>query len=203
MLTKERLAARIFRQLTWYFPQRKDEIFLTFDDGPTPEVTPWVLSVLKEYKARATFFCLGEKVEQYPGLFQQVIDEGHVVGNHSYSHLSGWNTRNQEYYKEICKASELIHSKLFRPPYGEITCKQIRQLKKEYHLVMWDVLSKDYDPSTLPEQCFKNVVEQSVSGSIVVFHDNLRAWKNLYYTLPRVLQYFSDKKFTFNPIILP
>ncbi|MDK2978551.1 MAG: peptidoglycan-N-acetylglucosamine deacetylase [Bacteroidales bacterium] len=200
MLTKERLAARIFRQLIWYFPQREKEVFLTFDDGPTPEVTPWALSVLKEYSAKATFFCVGQKVQKNPALYQQIINEGHAVGNHSFSHLSGWKTKNQAYYKDIDKASELIHSKLFRPPYGEIKLRQIKQLKNNYRIVMWDVLSYDYDPGTLPEKCLKNVVDQSVSGSIVVFHDNLKARKNLQYTLPRVLQYFSENGFVFMSI---
>lgn len=200
MLTKERLAARIFRELIWYFPQRDNEIFLTFDDGPTPEFTPWVLSVLKEYNARATFFCLGKKVEQNPGLFQQIKDEGHAVGNHSYSHLSGWKTKNQTYYKDVYKASEFIYSKLFRPPYGEIKLRQIKQLKGKYRIVMWDVLSYDYDPQITPQKCLRNVLKKATSGSIVVFHDKQKARKNLQYTLPRVLQHFSDKGFVFKPI---
>lgn len=200
MLTKERLAARIFRELIWYFPQRENEIFLTFDDGPTPEFTPWVLSVLKEYNARATFFCLGKKVEQNPGLFQQIKDEGHAVGNHSYSHLSGWKTKNQTYYKDVYKASEFIYSKLFRPPYGEIKLRQIKQLKGKYRIVMWDVLSYDYDPQIIPQKCLHNVLKKATSGSIVVFHDKQKARKNLQYTLPRVLQHFSDKGFVFKPI---
>ncbi|MGC9375787.1 MAG: polysaccharide deacetylase family protein [Bacteroidales bacterium] len=200
MLTKERLAARIFRELIWYFPQRENEIFLTFDDGPTPEVTPWVLSVLKEYNARATFFCLGKKVEQNPGLFQQIKDKGHALGNHSYSHLSGWKTKNQTYYKDVYKASEFIYSKLFRPPYGEIKLRQIKQLKGKYRIVMWDVLSYDYDPQITPQKCLHNVLKKATSGSIVVFHDKQKARKNLQYTLPRVLQHFSDKGFVFKPI---
>jgi peptidoglycan/xylan/chitin deacetylase (PgdA/CDA1 family) len=200
MLTKERIAARIFRQLIWYFPQRKNEIFLTFDDGSTPEVTPWVLSVLKEYNAQATFFCLGKKVEQNPGLFQQIKDEGHAVGNHSYAHLSGWKTKNQAYYKDVYKASEFIYSKFFRPPYGEIKLRQIKQLKDKYRIVMWDVLSYDYDSQITPQKCLRNVLKKATSGSIVVFHDNLKAHKNLHYALPRVLQHFSDKGFVFKPI---
>ncbi|MEA2107102.1 MAG: polysaccharide deacetylase family protein [Bacteroidota bacterium] len=200
MFTKERLAARIFCELIWYFPQRENEIFLTFDDGPTPEFTPWALSVLKEYNARATFFCLGKKVEQNPGLFQQIKDEGHAVGNHSYSHLSGWKTKNQTYYKDVYKASEFIYSKLFRPPYGEIKLKQIKQLKGKYRIVMWDVLSYDYDPQITPQKCLRNVLKKATSGSIVVFHDKQKARKNLQYTLPRVLQHLSDKGFVFKPI---
>lgn len=200
MFTIERLAARIFRELIWYFPQRDNEIFLTFDDGPTPEFTPWALSVLKEYNARATFFCLGKKVEQNPGLFQQIKDEGHAVGNHSYSHLSGWKTKNQTYYKDVYKASEFIYSKLFRPPYGEIKLRQIKQLKGKYRIVMWDVLSYDYDPQITPQKCLRNVLKKATSGSIVVFHDKQKARKNLQYTLPRVLQHFSDKGFVFKPI---
>src|SRR6056297_1339101 len=200
MFTKERFAAKIFRHLTWYFPQRENEIFLTFDDGPTPEYTPWVLSVLKDYNAKATFFCVGQKVEQHPALFQQIITEGHAVGNHSFSHLSGWKTKNQAYYKDVYKASEFIHSKFFRPPYGEIKLRQIKQLKGKYRIVMWDVLSYDYDPQITPQKCLRNVLKKATSGSIVVFHDKQKARKNLQYTLPRVLQHFSDKGFVFKPI---
>ncbi|MDY6801288.1 MAG: polysaccharide deacetylase family protein [Bacteroidota bacterium] len=200
MFVKERFAATFFRQLIWYFPQRKNEIFLTFDDGPTPEVTPWVLSILKKYNAKATFFCVGQKVQKNPALYQQIINEGHVVGNHSYSHLSGWKIKNQEYYKDIYKASGLIHSNLFRPPYGEITLQQIKQLKDEYRIIMWDVLSYDYHPKITPQKCLRNVLQKTSSGSVVVFHDNQKALKNLQYTLPLVLQYFSEKGFVFKPI---
>jgi len=201
MFTKERFAAKIFQQLTWYFPQRENEIFLTFDDGPTPEVTPWVLSALKEYNARATFFCLGKKVEQNPGLFQQIITEGHAVGNHSYSHLNGWKTKNQDYYKDINKASELIHSKLFRPPYGKITRKQVKQLKNTYHIVMWDVLSYDYDPGISPQKCLKNVLKKTTSGSVIVFHDKANAKVNLQYVLPEILKYYTEQGFVFKSIV--
>ncbi|MGM0503209.1 MAG: polysaccharide deacetylase family protein [Bacteroidota bacterium] len=200
MLTKERFAAKIFQHLTWYFPGRENELFLTFDDGPTPEVTPWVLSVLKEYNARATFFCLGKKVGQNPGLFQQITNEGHAVGNHGYSHFSGWKTRNQEYYKDINRASELIHSKLFRPPYGEITPRQIRKLKKEYRIIMWDVLSYDYHPGVSPQKCLKNVLKKTTSGSVIVFHDKAKANVNLQYVLPEILKYYTEQGFVFKPI---
>jgi len=200
MFKKERFAAKIFRHLTWYFSQRENEIFLTFDDGPTPEFTPWVLSVLKEYNARATFFCLGKKVEQNPGLFQQIKDEGHAVGNHSYSHLSGWKTKNQTYYKDVYKASEFIYSKLFRPPYGEIKLRQIKQLKGKYHIVMWDVLSYDYHPKTSPQKCLQNVLGFAKPGSIIVFHDNEKAKVNLKYVLPEILKFYSRQGFVFKSI---
>ncbi|HSH50194.1 MAG TPA: polysaccharide deacetylase family protein [Bacteroidales bacterium] len=200
MFKRERFAAIFFRHLTWYFPQRKNEIFLTFDDGPIPDITPWVLSILKEYNAKATFFCVGQKVQKNIALYQQIMNEGHAVGNHSYSHLSGWKTKNQEYYKDIYKASGLIHSNLFRPPYGKITLQQIKQLKDEYRIVMWDVLSYDYHPKITPQKCLRNVLQKITSGSVVVFHDNQKALKNLHYTLPLVLQYFSEKGFVFKPI---
>ncbi len=200
MIKKEHLAAKIFRNLTWHFRGRANEIFLTFDDGPTPEITPWVLSVLEDYNAKATFFCLGSKVKNNPEIYHQILKSGHVTGNHTYSHLSGWKTPNQKYYDDIKKASAFIDSKLFRPPYGRISPLQLKNLKKEYQIIMWDVLSDDYHPKTSPQKCFKNIVNYAKPGSIIVFHDNEKAIVNLKYALPEILKYFSEQGFVFKSI---
>ncbi|MFO7828613.1 MAG: polysaccharide deacetylase family protein [Bacteroidales bacterium] len=200
MVNKERLAAKIFRDLTWHFAEKGNELYLTFDDGPTPDITVWVLSVLKEYQAKATFFCLGCQVEKHPKLYQQIVDEGHAVGNHSYSHLNGWLSGNQKYYSDVKKASEFISSKLFRPPYGKISPLQLKHLKKEYQIIMWDVLSYDYHPKTSPQKCLKNIINHARPGSIIVFHDNKKAEKNLKAILPEILEYYSSRGFVFKSI---
>ncbi|MFP4025498.1 MAG: polysaccharide deacetylase family protein [Thiohalospira sp.] len=202
MVKKEHLAAKIFRNLTWHFPGRANEIFLTFDDGPTPEITPWVLSILKEYNAKATFFCLGSKVEKYPQLYNQILTDGHLTGNHSYSHFNGWNTNNYKYYNDIKKASAFIDSKLFRPPYGKISLRQINHLKYHYQIIMWDVLSYDFYSNINPQKCLRNVIKGAQHGSIIVFHDNEKSKSNLKYVLPRVLLHFANLGFSFNPIVL-
>ena len=197
------LIMRLFPELIWHFSSREqnqeNHVFLTFDDGPTPEVTPWVLDCLREYNARGTFFCLGRNVDKFPEIYNQIIDEGHAVGNHTYSHLKGWKTSNSEYYDDIQLASHNIDSNLFRPPYGRFRKTQIREIRKEYSIVMWDVLSQDYDRSVSPQKCLANVESNIVPGSIIVFHDSDKARKNLYYTLPQILEKYSGK-YEFLPI---
>ena len=196
------LIMRLFPELIWHFSRRdeqKKHIYLTFDDGPTPEVTPWVLEQLRNYNAKATFFCLGRNVDHYPEIYRQILDEGHAVGNHTYSHLKGWHTSNPEYLKDIELAEETIHSRLYRPPYGRFRKSQIREIQKKYRIVMWDVLSQDFNQSITPQKCLSNVLENVRSGSIVVFHDSLKAKENLYYTLPALLEKFSGE-YEFLPI---
>jgi peptidoglycan/xylan/chitin deacetylase (PgdA/CDA1 family) len=196
------LLMKLFPELIWHFSRRDEQnkhIYLTFDDGPTPEVTPWVLEQLHKYKAKATFFCLGRNVDRYPEIFQQILDEGHIVGNHTYSHLKGWRTKNSEYLKDIDLAGETIKSRLYRPPYGRFKKSQIREIRKDYHIVMWDVLSQDYDSGITPQKCLDNVLRNVRSGSIVVFHDSVKAKKNLYYALPALLKKFSGE-YEFLPI---
>ncbi|MBI9055311.1 MAG: polysaccharide deacetylase family protein [Bacteroidales bacterium] len=200
MLKIEHMGAIVFRDLIWHFPGKENELFLTFDDGPEPEITPWVLSELKKYNAKATFFCVGNKVEKNPSLYNQILAEGHSVGNHTYSHIKGWTTASENYVSDVDKAKEFIQSKLFRPPYGRIRPHQLKILKKDFKIVMWDVLSKDYDPKTTNEQCFNNVTDYAESGSIIVFHDNIKSQNNLFYALPKVLEYYSDQGFVFNSI---
>ncbi len=197
---KEHIAAKVFRDLTWHFTGKDNELFLTFDDGPTPEVTPWVLSILKEYNAKATFFCVGKNVEEYPDLYQQILNDGHSVGNHSYSHLKGWRTSNKGYVDSAKKAGQIIQSNLFRPPYGQIRPKQISVLKQYFKIIMWDVMSKDYSKKVDEETCLNNVLDYAESGSIIVFHDTLKAEKNLRYALPKVLEHYSQNHYNFNSI---
>ena len=175
-------------------------IALTFDDGPTPEITPWVLDNLREHDAKGTFFCLGRNVDRYPDIYRQILDEGHAVGNHTYSHLKGSQTSNSEYLDDIKLAGLDIESKLFRPPYGRFRKSQIREIRKDYKIVMWDVLSGDYDHKINPQKCFTNIEENLRAGSIIVFHDSLKARENLYHTLPAVLERYSDE---FNFLSIP
>lgn len=200
MLKKEHIAARIFRDLTWHFTGKDNELFLTFDDGPTPEITPWVLSTLKDFNARATFFCLGKSVQKYPKLYNQILNEGHSVGNHGYTHIKGWRTSNKKYINSVRKAAQVIDSNLFRPPFGRILPKQIEQLKQDFKIIMWDVLTRDYNSKLDKEKCLKNGLDFTESGSIIVFHDTLKAERNLKYVLPKVLKHFSEQGFVFNPI---
>ncbi len=165
----------LFPQLIWRVPNAGNSIFLTFDDGPDPEATPRVLDILAEYDVKATFFCLGRQVEKYPAIFDRIKKEGHAVGNHTYSHLSGWTAGNKKYFEDISWADDIIGSKLFRPPYGRIRPSQIRVLKKKYKIVMWDVMSGDYDVKQKPEMIINRVQKLSRPGSVVIFHDTIKA----------------------------
>jgi peptidoglycan/xylan/chitin deacetylase (PgdA/CDA1 family) len=197
------LIMKLFPELIWHFATRgnreDNKIYLTFDDGPTPEVTPWVLDNLRKYDAKGTFFCLGRNVDRYPDIYRQIRQEGHAVGNHTYSHLKGSTTRNSEYINDIELAGHDIDSKLFRPPYGRFKKSQIRELRKDYKIVMWNVLSGDYDPKINPEKCYSNISENIRPGSIIVFHDSFKAWDNLYHTLPNMLERYSGD-YRFVPI---
>jgi len=202
MIKKERIASKIFKNMVWHFAGRENELFLTFDDGPTPEITPWVLDTLAQHNAKATFFCIGEKVLANPEIYKRIIDEGHSVGNHSFSHLKGWNTTNSSYLNDIRKATECIESNLFRPPFGRIKPGQSFELKKDFHIIMWDVLSKDYDETVDEKKCLYYVLNHTEEGSIIVFHDTKQAEKNLKYVLPEALKTFSSQGFVFNAIEL-
>ncbi|HWN87619.1 MAG TPA: polysaccharide deacetylase family protein [Chitinophagaceae bacterium] len=196
---------RIYDSYIWSIPVNDKILYLTFDDGPHPEATPFVLKELKKHNALATFFCIGKNVVSYPGIYKQIINEGHSVGNHTYNHLNGWKTSNDDYLKDIALASHEIDSDLFRPPYGRITSFQAKNLKpvmkgKEPKVIMWDVLSGDFDPDCTAQQCLSNVLFASVPGSIVVFHDSEKAFPKLEYTLPRMLSHFSEKGYLFKAL---
>lgn len=190
----------LFPNFTWHVPTEEKIIFLTFDDGPIPEVTPWVLEQLKKYNAQATFFCVGENVEKHADIFQQVLDSGHAVGNHTFNHLNGWDVENMQYFHNIRHCARLVKTGLFRPPYGRITPKQVQFVQRHYKIVMWDVLSGDFDQDISKEQCLANVTENAGPGSIVVFHDSKKAVENLYYALPRTLEYFSAQGYRFKAL---
>ena len=173
--------------LVW---EMEDEqaVFLTFDDGPTPGVTEWVLEQLAQYNAKATFFVLGKNVEMYPELYNTIIEQGHKVGNHTYSHQKGWTMSLERYLEDIDFAGSIVTTELFRPPYAAATPAQIRAIAKRYKIVMWDIVSRDYDRKLSPESCWKIVDKNIVAGSIVVFHDSEKAFRNMSYALPRTLK---------------
>jgi peptidoglycan/xylan/chitin deacetylase (PgdA/CDA1 family) len=197
------IVKRIYRDCLWDLPGNEKIIYLTFDDGPHPEATPFVLEQLRKHNARATFFCIGKNVAEHPGIYKQVIEEGHVVGNHTYNHLNGWKTNDEDYFDNIFEAKKFIDSKLFRPPYGRITPFQVKQLKAEkfgMKTVMWTVLSGDFDTEIKGQECYHTVVKNAKEGSIVVFHDSEKALPRLSHALPLVLEYFSERGFEFRGI---
>lgn len=163
-------------------------VYITFDDGPTEEVTPWVLDLLKEHNAKATFFCLGKKVEMHPEIFERIVNEGHAVGNHTYSHLKGWETRTGQYVEDVDLANHLIKSDLFRPPYGRIKGTQSRILRKRYKIIMWNILSMDYSRWVTPKRCASIVLNNLRPGAIIVFHDSKKAETNMKYGLVKLLE---------------
>lgn len=200
LIKTPRLIQNLFPNFTWRIPTQEKVIYLTFDDGPIPEVTPWVLDQLKQYNAKATFFCVGENIQKHPELFEQVKEEGHTIGSHTFNHLSGWSTDNIPYFHNVRHGATLSNSMLFRPPYGRLRPKQAQFLLRHYRIIMWDVLSGDFDPSISAEQCLSNVINNAQPGSIVVFHDSLKAEGKLNHVLPKVLAYYSNKGFKFDKL---
>lgn len=216
--------------LKWFYPSliwnkhRSEKIvYLTFDDGPIPNVTDFVLNTLKSYHAKATFFCIGDNIMKHPSIFDQIRMDGHAIGNHTFNHLKGWKTDDETYTNNFLKCQEITQTTLFRPPYGRIKKSQIRKLSsvfssqfqvfssqssdqnlptenRELQIVMWDVLSGDFDQSISPEKCYQNVIKNVKNGSIIVFHDSLKAFDRLAYALPKSLQYLSDNGFTFGTL---
>jgi peptidoglycan/xylan/chitin deacetylase (PgdA/CDA1 family) len=213
--------------LKWYYPsllwnksRTEKVIYLTFDDGPIPNVTDFVLKTLKAFNAKATFFCIGDNIVKHPDVFERVKNAGHAIGNHTFNHLKGWKTDDETYLENTLKCQELTQSNLFRPPYGRIKKSQIKSLESlvwsseskapnnsqlpapssQLNIVMWDVLSGDFDINLSPEKCYQNVIKHSENGSIIVFHDSLKAFDRLSYTLPKTLAYFAEKGFTFSTL---
>jgi len=194
------IITRMMPRMTWGFYGELKTVFLSFDDGPTPDITPWVLDRLNQYNAKATFFCLGRNVDHNTEIYEQILGEGHSVGNHTYSHLKGYGTRNQQYYDDIELARSLIDSELFRPPYGRILPSQITEIVKNYRIIMWDVLSYDYNRKVSGDIIIRNVTRNVRSGSIIVFHDSAKARKNLYHALPGVLEYLNNEGYKMSAI---
>ena len=187
-----KILRRLMPDLIWEI-EDGEGVFLTFDDGPTPGVTEWILATLARYDARATFFVLGKNVELYPDLYRRIVDAGHRVGNHTYSHQKGWKMSLERYTEDVDFANDLLHTDLFRPPYALITPAQARLLGQRYKLVMWDVLSRDYSRRISPRACLRNVVPHLEPGAIIVFHDSEKAFRNLRYALPRTLEAIRKK----------
>jgi len=202
---------KIFSNYTWNISNTENKIYLTFDDGPTPKITEWVLEELKKHKAKATFFCIGKNIRNHKDIFLKIISEGHSIGNHTYNHLNGWVTSTEEYLSniELCNSEiknlkpKILNQKssLFRPPYGKIKKSQSKKLRQlGYKIIMWDVLSADFDRTITSEKCLDNVVQNIKSGSVIVFHDSIKAYKNLEHTLPRALQILTERGFKFEAI---
>jgi peptidoglycan/xylan/chitin deacetylase (PgdA/CDA1 family) len=197
------LLKALYPKLLWDAGGNNRSIFVTFDDGPIPIVTPFVLNILKQYNAKATFFCIGDNVRKHPEVFEQVKSEGHAIGNHTFNHLNGWQTDDKTYVDNFLQADELIGSKLFRPPYGRIKRSQVKLLqaaKPGIKIVMWNVLSADFDAATSPEKCLDNVLRNVKGGEIVLFHDSLKAKERMEYALPGALEYWSREGFEFKTI---
>ncbi len=190
---------RLYAKRLWSIDTKEKDIYLTFDDGPHPSATPFVLDELRKYNAKATFFCIGHNVETHPGIYQRILNEGHRVGNHTQNHLNGWKTPVNTYIANISKAAEKIDSTLFRPPYGRMSSAQAKKLAT-YKIVMWDVLSGDFDESLSKEKCLANVINRSVPGSVIVFHDSEKAFPRLEYALPASLAFFSTNGYSFKSL---
>jgi peptidoglycan-N-acetylglucosamine deacetylase len=189
-----------FKSYTWRINTSEKVLYLTFDDGPIPEVTPWILQQLEQYNAKATFFCVGENVEKNPEIYQNLLQKGHSVGNHTQNHLNGWSTKTDVYLENTKKCATLVQSNLFRPPYGRLKPSQSAMIRKNYQIILWDVLSGDFDPKISVEKCLQNVIDCAKEGSIIVMHDSLKAEKNLRYILPRLLAHFAERGFRFEKI---
>ena len=191
------LLRALYKGSLWRMDKKEPTIYLTFDDGPIPELTEWVLDVLKEYQIKATFFCVGDNIVKNPSIFQRIKSEGHQVGNHTFNHMKGWEVKNAMYVENTERCQELTKTNLFRPPYGRIKKSQYKILAKNYKVVFWDVLSYDYDRLTSSKKCLDNSIKYTRNGSIIVFHDNIKAQKNLKFALPQYIEHFLKLNYKF------
>ena len=201
------LIKKVFNNLVWDIPNSDKKIFLTFDDGPIPEITEWVLDILKSEEIKATFFCIGDNIKKHPEVYKRILAEGHQTGNHTFNHLNGWKTETNHYIDNFklcqteCLKLNTEHSFLFRPPYGKIKPNQTKAIRNlGYKIIMWDVLSYDFDPNIIPEKCLENVISNTEQGSIIVFHDSKKAEINLKFALPKAIQILKNKGFVFDVI---
>lgn len=189
----------LYPQLTWHKNRRLPDLYLTFDDGPIPDVTEQILNILQTYQVKATFFCVGENAARYPEILERIKAQGHQTGNHTYHHLKGWKTPLKTYVDDVTRCHSHVPSRLFRPPHGRGTRAQYRKLKG-YEIIMWDVLSGDFDPDLSPEKCLSHVLRHARNGSIIVFHDSLKAKERVLYALPRAIEYWKEKGFNFKTL---
>lgn len=190
----------LYPSVLWKIKTKQKELFITFDDGPDPEITPWVMEVLNQYNAKGTFFCLGKNVEAHPEIYNDLIRLGHLTGNHTYSHENGWEVSNNEYYSSVKKCANVFGSLFFRPPYGKIKSTQLQKLKKEYTIVLWSVLSGDYDKSTSANYCLDFLLKHCKAGDIIVFHDSQKAKEKLKAILPHFLESMQARGFVFSQL---
>jgi peptidoglycan/xylan/chitin deacetylase (PgdA/CDA1 family) len=199
------LLKKLYPNLIWHADHSSRRLYLTFDDGPIPIVTPFVLNILKQYNAKATFFCIGDNVDKHPNIFEQIKNNGHAIGNHTYNHLKGWKTDDKTYLDNFLQADKLLNTNLFRPPYGRIKRSQVKLLKQakpDLKIIMWNVLSGDFDVNLKPEKCLENVVRNTDNGDIVLFHDSLKAKERMEYVLPKALEYWSKEGYEFSDLTL-
>lgn len=189
-----------FPHYVWKVESQPQTVFLTFDDGPVPGITEWVLDILLQYGIKATFFCVGDNVRKHPHVYQRILAEGHAVGNHTHNHLNGWKTSREDYLANIEQAALFVDSNLLRPPYGKIMPRVARELSRKYKIVMWDVLSRDYNPSLSGHDCARIVAQKSRPGSIIVFHDSIKAERNIKIALPIVIDDLIRKGYSFGKI---
>jgi len=197
-LTKAPLLLQwLYPTLTWHRSRSEKRLYLTFDDGPIPDVTSEIINILKNYQIQATFFCVGENIKKHPDLFHALVENGHRIGNHTHNHLNGWKTPADAYVDNVARCQRLAQTDLFRPPYGRGTRSQYARLRADYEIVMWDVLSGDFDPKLSPQRCLDNVIRHARNGSIIVFHDNVKAIPRVMYALPRAIEYWLANGYTF------
>lgn len=192
---------KLFPDFLYRIEEDKEKVlYLTFDDGPIPKITPWVLEQLAAYDAQATFFCVGANIEKNPSVYQAVLDAGHRVGNHTFNHLNGWKTAQAKYLENVATCQAWMETDLFRPPYGKLRLGQARKLKQAYKVVMWDIIAGDFDPSISGEKCWQNIVKNTTKGSIIVLHDSKKSWERLQYVLPKLLEHYNNLGFQFKAI---
>ena len=198
-VTTPKFIQALFPSLVWRKETLDKEIWLTFDDGPSPQVTTWILSVLKKEKIKATFFLVGQQIEEFPKLTGAIINDGHTIANHSYSHKNGWLTNKEKYLEDIEKCQELMpNNKLFRPPYGKITKSQITALKDRYEIILWDVLSYDFQKNISTKRVQENIIKNTKAGSIILLHNNNVSFKNLYPILEKTIQQLKKEGYNFS-----